>query len=247
MPDDSIIVKIGGKILEHPENLDATLIQFKEIVFERKLLHNIIIISGGGSYANFIRKIDAKLNIGDDLAHWMAILAMEYNGIKLSEKYSEIQYINNFEVLYELLKSGKKRHIIVFGPYNLLHSKDPLSHSWELTSDSITLYIAHQLGFNECFLIKDIDGIYIKGQKQVIKEISTTQYNYFKKSGKLADFGNYYEIKRSKPIDSYLLELIDKYKIPCIILNGENKNFRIRNYFEEKKNNKKIYTKIYFV
>ncbi|GAH95686.1 unnamed protein product, partial [marine sediment metagenome] len=38
-----------------------------------------------------------------------------------------------------------------------------------VTSDSIAIYFANKLNLNECYLIKDIEGIYSKNN-EVIKE-----------------------------------------------------------------------------
>ena len=95
-------------------------------------------------------------------------------------------------------------------------------------------------------MIKDIEGIYSKNN-EVIKEISTIQYKNFKKDGKLAKIGlNQDNLKKSKPIDSYLLTLIDKYKISCILLNGTTQNSRIINYFKNSELENQVYTKINF-
>jgi len=131
-------------------------------------------------------------------------------------------------------------------PYNYLKKKDELPHSWDVTSDSIAIYIANKLNLNECYLIKDIEGIHNKNN-EVIKEISTIQYRELKKSGGLVEIGlNQYNLKKSKPIDSYLLTLIDKYKISCILLNGTLKNSRIINYFKNNELENQVYTKINF-
>ncbi|MFX1260149.1 MAG: hypothetical protein ACFFAN_20050 [Promethearchaeota archaeon] len=239
MTISSIIVKIGGKILENSEDLNATITQFKKLL-SKKRIQKIIIIPGGGSYANFVRKVDLRLNIEDDLAHWMAILAMEQNGIFLSQQYKEIKCIKNID---ELKKSNLT--ISVFLPYEFLSRNDELPHSWDITSDSITLYIASQLGIDECLLIKDIDGIFTI-ENEFIKEISTKEYKKLKNSNKLSFLRqNDERLKHSKPIDSYLTKLIDKYKIPCVILNGKTKNKRILDYFDKSiKDQDKFFTKI---
>jgi len=221
MQHNKAVFKIGGKILENSKNLECTISQLKKL-YEDNTLQKIIIIPGGGSYANFIRSLDKKLVLGDDLAHWMAIFSMDYNG-------------KDLKLLFP-----------IFLPYNYLKKKDELPHSWDVTSDSIAIYIANKLNLNECYLIKDIEGIHNKNN-EVIKEISTIQYRELKKSGGLVEIGlNQYNLKKSKPIDSYLLTLIDKYKISCILLNGTLKNSRIINYFKNNELENQVYTKINF-
>ncbi len=242
MPHNVAVFKIGGKILENSKNLECTISQLKKL-YDDNTLQKIIIIPGGGSYANFIRSIDKKIVLGDDLAHWTAIFSMDYNGKDVNKQFPDLECIDDFKDI-----RSAKRIFCIFLPYNYLKKKDELQHSWDVTSDSITIYIANKLNLNECYLIKDIDGIYNKNN-EVIKEISTIQYKNYKKDGKLAKIGlNQNNLKKSKPIDSYSLTLIDKYKISCILLNGTGtvQNSRIFNYFKNIELENQVYTKINF-
>ena len=240
MPHNKTVFKIGGKILENSKNLECTISQLKKL-YEDNTFQKIIIIPGGGSHANFIRSIDKKLVLGDDLAHWMAIFSMDYNGKDLNRKFPDFECVDDFEKI-----QSAKRILCIFLPYNYLRKKDELPHSWDVTSDSIAIYIANKLNLNKCYLIKDIEGIY-NNNNEVIKEISTIQYRELKKRGGLAEIGlNQDNLKKSKPIDPYLLTLIDKYKISCILLNGTLKNSRIINYFRNNELENQVYTKINF-
>ena len=240
MLNSSLIAKIGGKILENPEDLDFTISQFK-LLLKKKIIQQIIIIPGGGKFSNFIREIDDKLDIGDDLAHWMAIYAINQSGKMLNKEYPNIEITDNFKELQKF-----KNPLSIFLPFNYLYQTDELPHSWDVTSDSISLYLAHKLELNECYLIKDVDGI-INDKNQVIKELSIMEYKNLKKLDMLANIRtNHEDLKRSKPTDQYSLTLIDKYKITCIILNGTNKKSRILSYFERSKNSDNIYTRINF-
>jgi len=240
LPYKSAVFKIGGKILENSKNLEFTVSQLKKL-YNDNILQKIIIIPGGGSYANFIRNIDKKLLLGENLAHWMAVFSMDYNGKELNKIYPDLECINDFKKIQRV-----SNIFCIFLPYNYLRKKDELPHSWDVTSDSIAIYIANKLNLNDCYLIKDIDGIYNKNN-EVIKEISTIQYRELKKSGKLAEIGlNQGNLKKSKPIDSNLLTLIDKYEISCILLNGNLKNSRIIKYFKNIELENQVYTKISF-
>ena len=80
---------------------------------------------------------------------------------------------------------------------------------------------------------------------QVIKELTTSEYRELKMSNQLdMKKANNKEIKKSKPIDQYLLTLIDTYKIPAIILNGSKSKQNIFNYFAKREDNDNIFTKI---
>ncbi len=235
-----VVFKIGGKILEDYKNLECTISQLKEL-YDDNTIQKIIIILGGGSHANFIRSIDKKLVLGDDLAHWMAIFSMDYNGKDLNKLFPDLKCVDDFKNIQRV-----KRIFCIFLPYNYLRKNNSLPHNWDVTSDSIAIYIANKLQLNDCYLIKDVEGIYNKNN-EVIKEMSTIQYRELKKSGRLAEIGlNQDSLKRSKPIDSYSLTLIDKYKISCILLNGTLQNSRIINYFKNIELENQVYTKINF-
>ena len=228
----SVIFKIGGKILENFEDLNSTISQLTQL-YDKGSIKKIILIPGGGSLANFIRKVYSELKFTEELGHWMGVISMNYNGIELGKKFPELDAIEDINRLKKL-----ERTLGIFLPYRFLKEIDTLPHSWDVTSDSITLFLAKELEIPHCFLIKDIDGILNK-EDQVIKELTTAEYKKMKESGKLSEnksVGG--ELKnQSRPIDSYLLTLIDKWKITCVILNGKSNNQRISDYFDESKSN----------
>ena len=233
------IFKIGGKILEDIENLSSTISQLEQL-YKEGIIHKIIVIPGGGSFANFIRKVYNELKFTEEVAHWMGIISMNYNGLELNKKFPNIELIENFDKLKD-----NRRIFCVFLPYEFIKEKDNLPHSWDITSDSISLFIAKELELKECYLIKDVDGI-LSNKFQVIKELSTTEFKDMKESGKLAEIiGKEKGLKeKTMPIDSYTLTLIDKYRISCIILNGSKNTLRIINYFKSPEVKEKVFTKI---
>ncbi|MBY8980432.1 MAG: hypothetical protein KGD72_08585 [Candidatus Lokiarchaeota archaeon] len=233
------VFKIGGKILENFKDIKSTISQLTQL-FEDKILQKIIVIPGGGSFANFVRSLDDVLQIGDDLAHWIAIYSMNYNGIMLHRKYPDFEIIEKLKIFQEA-----KQKFCIFLPYRFLREDDILPHNWDVTSDSIALYIATKLKLSQCFLIKNIDGIF-NIDKELIKSISTFKYNELKSSNQLDNIiEEDSNIKKSKPLDSHLLKLIEKYKTPCYILNGKPNNQRIIEFFNSDiPDEKKIYTKI---
>ncbi len=233
------LFKIGGKILEDLENLNSTISQLTHL-FEEKVIQKIILIPGGGTFANFIRKVYNELKFTEEIAHFMGIISMNYNGLELSNKFPNLQVIESYEKLKE-----KSNAFCIFLPYKYLKEKDKLPHSWDVTSDSITLFLAKELGLNECFLIKDVDGI-LDDKNEVIKEISALKFKEMRDSGKLLEVkSKIQELKeRTNPIDPFITTLIEKYKISCIILNGSKNKSMILNYFKSTSKEEKIYTKI---
>ncbi|MFX1379565.1 MAG: hypothetical protein ACFFA4_10775 [Promethearchaeota archaeon] len=239
MNEKVAVFKIGGKILDNFENLQFTISQLAQL-YEENLIDKIILIPGGGSFANFIRKIYSELKFTEEIAHWMGIISMNYNGLELNKKYPNLEVIENFDRLKEISKI-----FCIFLPYEYIKENDKLPHSWDVTSDSISLFITKELELNECFLIKDVDGI-LNRNGQVIKEITTSEYKHLKDSDILNESLSKNELlkEKTKPIDLFATTLIENYELTCIILNGTKSSSRILNYFKSTKLEDKIYTKI---
>lgn len=243
----SILVKIGGKILEDSTNLERTLTQFRQLLFTDKILDKILILPGGGTYANFVRMIDRKLNIGNTLAHWMAIYAMDENAKELYEKHKhDILLIKTFTQCKQVFEDPKEKGIYVFSPFTYLYESDPLPHSWEVTSDSIAVFLSHSLNLKVCFLIKDVDGIYDKNN-QIIKKITANDLLRLMENDGLRKLTSKKKEgeKISRPVDPYVFTLINKYKTSCTILNGVSENYSILEYFKTPNEKFKRYTKIF--
>jgi len=232
------LVKIGGAILENKGAITSTISQLTELLNKMKVFRNIIIVPGGGSYANLIRYIDKRLNISDDLAHWEAILCMDKNAEALHQQFPSTLLCEEFSELSEKIKGiAKDSQVVIFKPFNYLYETDRLPHSWKVTSDSIALHIAFELALEKCFLIKNIDGI-IDREGKVIKQLTVKNFKSLKDSKNLADIGKngYKQKQQSTPIDSYCLKLIERYKIPIVILNGTSSHPRITQFFNMSEN-----------
>jgi aspartokinase-like uncharacterized kinase len=67
------VVKLGGAILAHTAYLDSAL----EAISAAARHHRLLIVPGGGPFADVVRDVDRRLQLSDDAAHWMAILAMD--------------------------------------------------------------------------------------------------------------------------------------------------------------------------
>lgn len=129
-----LVVKIGGSLLDQ---VPALVPVFKES--GRPLL----IVPGGGRFADLVRDVTA----GDETAHWMAVLAMEQVGW-----YIAGQGLPSTDRLTLPEKT------MVFLPYAEMRRRDPLPHTWDVTSDTIAAWAAATLGL-DLLLLKSVDGI----------------------------------------------------------------------------------------
>ena len=163
-----VVIKIGGSLIrEAPELVDRLVKEFGS--GDLKAAENtyacgefpfsILIVPGGGLFANVVRAVDEKYSLGADAAHWMAVLAMEQYSFYLRDK--------SRAVATDLITDIPQGVSILF-PYRLLKTEDPLPHAWEVTSDTIAAWVAKQ---TEARFVKvtDVDGIFKEGR--LIKEV----------------------------------------------------------------------------
>jgi len=143
-----VVVKFGGSLMKH-----AKVLKMLRELDESK---EIVIVPGGGVFADAVRSVQKRFKISDSAAHDIAILATEQYGIFLSE-VSGMPCSKNL--------SHKRPFILL--PSEII-SSSPLEKSWRVTSDTIACYTAWLLG-EEFIKLSDVNGILIKGKP--VKEI----------------------------------------------------------------------------
>jgi probable H4MPT-linked C1 transfer pathway protein len=142
-----IVVKIGGALLEHRQTFDAALLAVEDAARDRPLL----VVPGGGPFADAVRRVDARVTLSDDAAHWMAVLAMDQYAQLLASRLPHAVIVNDAAGVQHALAA---RRIPVLAPSQWLHAADPLPHTWEVTSDSIAAWVAGAIGASGLVLIK---------------------------------------------------------------------------------------------
>jgi aspartokinase-like uncharacterized kinase len=142
----AVVIKIGGRLLAHPEGLDATLAALAAVAKEVPIL----VVPGGGAFADAIRDADRRFGLSEEAAHWMAVLAMDQYAHLIASRLSNASLVLRPGDAV-MLKDGQ---IPVLAPYQWLREADPLPHSWDVTSDSISAWVAGQIGATRLVLVK---------------------------------------------------------------------------------------------
>lgn len=117
----------------------------------------MLVVPGGGPFADVVREADRRHQLSDTAAHWMAVLAMDQYGYLLSDLIPHSQTTRNLREAHRIVLA---RRIPVLLPFNPLHGVDPLPHDWAVTSDSISAWVAETIGAPRLILLKDVDGLY---------------------------------------------------------------------------------------
>ena len=140
------VVKVGGGLLTDAADLDRVLDAVGAAAIHRRLL----VVPGGGPFADTVRDIDHRLHLSDDAAHWMAVLAMDQYAHLIASRLEEAVVVERPQEIM----AARHGQIPVLAPSHWLRQTDPLPHSWEVTSDSIAAWVAREVGATRLVLIK---------------------------------------------------------------------------------------------
>lgn len=141
------VIKIGGGLVAVPGALDRVC----QVVQAAASDYRILVVPGGGPFADAVRQFDRSFGLSPEAAHWMAILAMDQYAHVLSQRMPGAFLIEEPGAVFEPLKPGC---VAVLAPSRWMRSADPLPHSWEVSSDSIAAVIAGALDAARLILIK---------------------------------------------------------------------------------------------
>lgn len=145
------VVKLGGSLLAGAE-VRALL----ETLAELARTWSLVVVPGGGPFADAVRDACRRQAPDESAAHWMAVLAMEQHAHLLAGLGPRADVVADVEDIHRTVGAGR---LAVLGPFAWLRSADPLPHGWHVTSDSIAAWVAGQLGARRLVLLKAIDGV----------------------------------------------------------------------------------------
>ena len=143
------VVKLGGGLLAHAALFDRALAAIAAAAPGRRLL----IVPGGGVFADTVRGVDRDLHLSDDAAHWMAVLAMDQYAHLVASRLAGGVIVEDLSQI-DAAVSRATVNVPVLAPFRWLRKTDPLPHSWTVTSDSIAAWVTGQVGARRLVLVK---------------------------------------------------------------------------------------------
>lgn len=141
------VIKVGGSFAARPAHLRRLMKTLAGVARRRWL----VVVPGGGSFADEVRRVDRRFRLSESAAHWMAILAMDQYGYLLQRLVPRAALVRDRREL-------ARGRLNVLAPSAWLLRADPLPHSWDVTSDSIAAWIAGALRVQRLMLVKHTDG-----------------------------------------------------------------------------------------
>ncbi len=150
----------------------------------------LLIVPGGGPFANAVR----HAGMDNETAHWEAIAAMDRYGRHIAS--------HGLPVTARLAVPDRT---VVFLPGRSLREKDPLPHSWDVTSDTISAWVAAELRLG-LLLLKSVDGIMEGGTLQ--EHVDTP--------------------RETDAVDPLFIPYVLEKQVDTFIINGSRPEFLVR-------------------
>jgi len=139
------VIKLGGSLFRTPE-----LRQWLELLDAASKNEVVVIVPGGGPFADEVRHAQRLHHFSDSSAHHMALLAMAQFGLLVADLAPQSHLFYYPEQSADSLAPG----IHVWLPDRQLLHRDDIPHSWDISSDSLALWLSQQLNADELVMIK---------------------------------------------------------------------------------------------
>jgi len=139
------VVKVGGSLLGSDE-LERWL-----GLFEKFSDGNIILVPGGGMFADAVRVAQKVSKISEPCAHELAVLAMDQFGLLLANMNPGL-VVARTEM--EIDERTWQHRCIVWLPSQMVLAEESLPTSWDVTSDSIAAWLADKMQAQQLVLLK---------------------------------------------------------------------------------------------
>ena len=141
------VVKLGGSLLRTPD-LKGWLDAFAQFGDGK-----VVIVPGGGVFADAVRDAQAKTGIDDATAHQMAVVAMDQYATLMTGLNEDLVMASSVLEIAELCLQNKP---IVWKPSEMVLAEKDLPMSWNLTSDSLAAWFAAKLNAQHLLIVKSI-------------------------------------------------------------------------------------------
>ncbi len=140
-----IVLKLGGSLLAKP-----VLIQYLQLA-QQKGRGQLVIVPGGGVFADQVRITQKQWQYDDQTAHCMAILAMQQMALLFYGLCADLLIVDK---VAEIPLALQQHNVVVWSPLSAELDVAGIPASWEVTSDSLAAWLAIQLSASRLILVK---------------------------------------------------------------------------------------------
>jgi len=138
------VVKVGGSFARY-SRLDEVLRAVEQGA------GRVVIVPGGGPFADTVRREQPHIRYDDRAAHRMALLAMAAFGTALASLSPALTTAPDRAAIRRALRQGL---VPVWLPFDLLDGHAEVQESWDMTSDGLACWLAGKLSAARLIFLK---------------------------------------------------------------------------------------------
>jgi dihydroneopterin aldolase len=144
-----IVVKLGGSFAfsEHLRKWIEAL---------AACAGRVVIVPGGGPFADTVRLAQTRMGFDDGAAHHMAVLAMEQYGRALASFSRALSPADSVRAIRQHLEADR---VPVWMPSPMVLGASDIAPSWDVTSDSLAAWLAARIGAARLLLVKHVKDL----------------------------------------------------------------------------------------
>lgn len=142
------VIKLGGSLLSDAR--DGRLRRWCERLTGEQA-GQAVIVPGGGPYADAVRDAQTQWRFSDDVAHRMALRAMDQCGLMLCDLFPPLVACDDIDALAGHCAAGRTP---VWLPARHLDLSADIPRDWTVTSDSIAVWLAVRIASPQVVLVK---------------------------------------------------------------------------------------------
>lgn len=139
------ILKLGGSLMHSP--FLPGWLELAAISGQGR----VVIVAGGGAFADASRAAQAHWRLDDLSAHNMAVLAMAQFGELMHGLCPRLATAGDEDAVRAQLAGGRS---VIWQPFDLLRKAPDELTNWDVTSDSLALWLARRLGAHDTIIVK---------------------------------------------------------------------------------------------
>jgi hypothetical protein len=142
------VVKLGGSL----QSGGPALRRWLSVLADAGAFR-VVIVPGGGRFADAVRDAQREWRFDDAAAHAMALLAMDQYGRMLCGIEPRLHFCRDPADLPGMAASGR---VPVWLPAAAIGADPTVPPGWDITSDSLALWLAGHVGADNLALVKSV-------------------------------------------------------------------------------------------
>lgn len=141
------VIKLGGSLLE-----DSAILPWLNLIAEQGA-GRLVIVPGGGVFADCVRQQQQQLLLSDAVAHTMAIMAMQQMALLFQDLQPDLVIANSLEQIQSQLS---KHQTVIWSPNINWLNKHQIPENWDVSSDSLAAFLTSRLGAEHLIMVKSV-------------------------------------------------------------------------------------------